>query len=96
MNGTPSYENMSLEEFIKLPYVVQIYAKDGPIFENKIKDIPFVKLERIIRGDYAIAYFDSRRIHDFLDLIGNAALEMLPESLTTLGRASLKAVTSGT
>ena len=91
MNGTPSYENMSLKEFINLPYVIQLYGKDGPIFQNTIKDIPYIKFGKTVRGDYAVVYLDSRRVNDLIAALGTAAFELFPEVLALLGRASLEA-----
>jgi len=93
MNGTPSYENMSLEEFIKQPYIIQLYSKDGPNFENRIKGFPFVKIGKKVRGDFAVFYMDSRRYADMADLLGTAYIEMYPDALTLLGRVSLEAST---
>ena len=91
MGEALSYENMSLEEFKNLPFVIQLYGKDGPIFENIIKDIPYIKLGKIVRGGYAVAYLDSRRINDLIATIGTAAFEHFPEILSLLGRPSLEA-----
>jgi len=93
MNGAPSYENMSLEEFIKQPYVVQLYSKDGYVFENKIKDIPFVKMGKKVRDGFAVFYMDIRRALDMLDVLGTAYIEMYPHAMTLLGRNSLEAST---
>ena len=91
MNGTLSYENMSLKEFMNQPYVIQLYGKDGPSFENTIKDIPYIKLGKVVRGDYATIHMDSRRVNDLITSLGTAAFELFPEILTLLGRASLEA-----
>jgi len=93
MDGTPSYENMSLEEFINQPYIVPLYSKDGPAFESRIKDIPFIKIGKIVRGDYAVIYVDSRRFYDLFEVLGSEFVEILPQALTLLGRASLEAST---
>ena len=93
MNGMPSYENMSLEEFIKLPYVVQLYSKDGPNFEDKIKDYPFIKMGKKVRGDFAVFHIDIRRVTDLLKIIGTAYIEMYPDPMTLLGKRSLDAST---
>jgi len=91
MGVTSSYENMSLEEFIKQPYVIQLHSQNGPTFEKRIKDITYLKLGKIVRGDYAIVYMDSRRANDLLADIGTASIELFPEVLTLLGKSSLEA-----
>ena len=91
MAETPSYENMSLEEFIKQPYVVQLYAKDGPSFENQIKDIPYVKMGKKVRGDFAVFHMDIRRFNDVLEILGTGYVEMFPDAMALLGRTSLEA-----
>jgi len=93
MNGTPSYADMSLEEFIKQPYIVQLYTRNDPVFENKIKDIPFVKIGKHVRGNFVVFYTDIRRALDLLDIFGTAHAEMYPDAMTLLGRASLEAST---
>jgi len=91
MNGVSANENMPLEEFIKQPYVIQLYAQNGPAFENSIKNISYLRLGQIVRGDFAIVYMDSRRANDLLADIGTASIELFPEALTLLGRSSLEA-----
>jgi len=91
MNGLPSDENISLKEFINQPHVIQVYAKDGPSFENTIKDVPYIKLGKVVRGDYAVVYLDSRRVNDLIATIGTATFELFPQILSLLGRASLEA-----
>ena len=91
MDGTPSYENMSLTEFINQPYVIQLYTHNGPAFENKIRHIPYIKLGKVVRGDYAVIYMDSRRVNDLIIDMGTASIELFPEALVPLGRASLEA-----
>jgi len=91
MDATPSYENMTLAEFIKQPYIIKLYGKDGPIFETTIKNIPYVKLGKIVRGGYAVVYLDSRRVNDLIEALGTAAFELFPEILSLLGRTSLEA-----
>ena len=92
------YEIMSdkdptLEEFIKDPYVVPIYAKHDPTVENLIKDIPYIKIGNIARGNYMVLYIDSRKFYDLLQVIGTSHVEMIPDALGLLGRASLDAAT---
>jgi len=84
---------MPLEEFIKQPYVVQLYAKDGPIFENAIKDLPFVRMGKFVRGDFAVFHMDIRRYDDVLDALGTGFIEMFPDAMALLGRPSLEAST---
>ena len=91
MSEIPSYENMSVEEFAKLPHVIQLYGKNGPIFENKIKDLPYIKLGKVVRGGYAVMYLDSRRVNDLIEALSTAAFELFPEVLSLLGRSSLEA-----
>ena len=91
MNGTPSYESMSLKDFINQPYTIQLYSKNGPAFEKRIRNIPYVKLGKVVRGDYAVVYLDSRRINDFIASIGTEFAELFPKALTLLGRSSLEA-----
>ena len=91
MNGTPSYDNMSLKEFASQPYVIKLNGKDGPIFANTIKNIPYIKLGKVVRGGYAAIYLDSRRVNDLIAALGTAAFELFPEILAPLGRVSLEA-----
>jgi len=91
MNETPSYDNMSLEEFAKQPYVIKLNGKDCVIFADTVKDIPYIKLGRIVRGGYVAVYVDSRRLKDLLAALGTATFELYPEVLAPLGRTSLEA-----
>jgi len=93
MAETSSYENMSLQEFIKQPYIVQLYAINGPNFENRIKDLPYIKMEKIVRGGFAVFHMDIRRYLDLVDILGTAYIEIFPDAMTLLGRASLEAST---
>jgi len=91
MDGTPSYENMSLEEFINQPYTIQIYTKNGTALKNLIKDIHYIRVGKVIRGGFAVVYMDSRRISNLIADIRTTSIELFPEALTLLGRASLAA-----
>jgi len=91
MNKTSSYENMPLKEFINQPYIIQLYAKSGPTFENTIKNIPYIKLGKVLHGDFAVVYMDSRMVSNLVVDIGTAAVELFPEALALLGKASLDA-----
>ena len=78
-----SYENMPLEEFIQQPYVVMQYAKYNASFANRIRNIPYIRIGKIIRGEYAIIYVDSRRIRDVLEFLGTSYIELFPLALRT-------------
>jgi len=91
MNGPTSYENMSLEEFINQPYTIQIYTKNASAFADLIKDIPYIRLGKTIRGGFAVVYMDSRRIDDLITDISTTSVELFPEVMTLLGRSSLEA-----
>jgi len=90
MNGTPFYQ-MPVEEFIKEPFVIQLYAKDGVSLENQLKGLPYVRMGKRVRGDFGVLYVDSRRIGDLIDIVGTTFVELFPEALGLLGRASLQA-----
>jgi subtilisin family serine protease len=89
----PAYEGMTLEEFVKQPYIIQFYAKTYPFFESKIRGIPFIRIGKRVRSGFAVFHLDSRRIHDLIDLIGTSYIEMYPYPMTLLGRSSLEAST---
>ena len=94
MPGPPSnahYENMPLEEFIKQPNVIPLYAKDGSVLDKVLKDIPYIRLGKIVHGDYAVFYMDSRNFFDLFQVIGTTHAEMIPEAMGLMGRASLDA-----
>ncbi|MCL1878512.1 MAG: S8 family peptidase [Defluviitaleaceae bacterium] len=82
---------MTIQEFANQPYVIQLYTKNGPAFANKVSHLPYVRVGKIVRGDYSVLYVDSRRINDLAVDLGTASAELFPKALTLLGRASLDA-----
>jgi len=91
MAAAPSYKDMSLKEFINLPNVVELYSKYSSYLVRAIKDRPFIKIGKIVRGDYAVLYIDSSRIYDLFKDIGTAQAELFPNAMGLLGMASLEA-----
>jgi len=91
MAKTPSNKSTPLEEFMRQPYVIQLYVKDGTAFGELIKDFSYIKLGKIVRGDCAVVYVDSRKANDLFRDIGTRSVELFPEALTLLGVASLEA-----
>jgi subtilisin family serine protease len=89
----PYYEKMPLSEFMNQPYVMQVYGKTYPFFEDMIKDSPFIQIGKRVRGGFAVFHVDSRRILELVELIGTTYYEMYPDPLTLLGRPSLEAST---
>jgi len=80
----PPYESeASLKEFIQQPYVIRQYTKYNASFANRIKNIPYIRIGKIIRGEYAIIYVDSRRVRDILELLGTSYIELFPLALRT-------------
>ena len=89
----PSYENMSLKEFAHQPDVIQLYAKYSINLENRIRNKPYIRIGKIVHGEFAIIYADSRRYKDLLRNLGTGYVETFPAPLGLLGRASLEAST---
>jgi len=87
----PDYENMSLEEFVSQPYIVELSARYNTRLEMIIKDRPYVRIGRILLGQLAILYIDSRRMEDLFQVMGTEYIEMFPNILGLLGRGSLEA-----
>ena len=92
MNGS-SYENNSIEEAIKQPYTIQLYTKNSPAFNSVMKDFPSIRIEKIVRGDFVVFYMDSRMLSDLLERVNTSYIEMYPDVMTLLGKASLDAST---
>ena len=91
MSAQPSYENMDLKEFINQPDVIKLFAKYSDALTNAIKDTPYIKIGKTVRGGYAVVYVDSRRFGEVIQIVGSAShTEMLPNALTLMGRASLE------
>jgi len=93
MQDEPSYEDMSLKEFIQEPNVIQMYARYNANLENQLRDKPYARIGEVVRGNYAIIYIDSRRISELQEILGTAFVESFPNALGLLGRASLEAST---
>ena len=88
----PSYESMSLKEFANQPDVIKLYAKYNNALTSAIKDAPYIRVGKVVRGEYAVLYADSRRFNEIVQIVGYASFtEMLPNPLTLMGRASLEA-----
>jgi len=91
MSETPLSERIPIEEFVKLPYVIELYAKDYPSLESRLKGIPYVRMGKRVRGDYGVLFADSRRIGDLITIVGTFIVELFPHALGLLGRTSLLA-----
>jgi len=83
--------DQTLKDFIDQPYIVQMYAKDGTALDNELKDIPYVRMGKKVRGDFAVFHLDSRRVYDFLEVVSTQYAEMFPDAMALLGRSSLDA-----
>ncbi|MDR2167193.1 MAG: S8 family peptidase [Clostridiales bacterium] len=84
---------MNFREFVSQPNIIQLYTKDGPNFEKRIRDIPYIRLGKKVRGEFAVFYIEAQRVYDLFDILGTTFIETLPDPMTLLGRTSLEAST---
>ena len=84
---------MPLKEFIQEPNVVHLFARYDINLENRIKNKPYVRIGKVVHGDYAVIYVDSRRIGELAEVLGTTFVESFPNALGLLGRTSLEAST---
>ncbi|MCL2859904.1 MAG: hypothetical protein FWF46_04970 [Oscillospiraceae bacterium] len=89
---TPNYENMTLKEFISQPQVIALSARYSTRLEMLINAIPYARIGRILLGQQAVIYIDSRKIEGLLQAMGEEGhIEMFPNIFGLLGRTSLEA-----
>ncbi|MCL2859374.1 MAG: hypothetical protein FWF46_02140 [Oscillospiraceae bacterium] len=84
---------MTLKEFASQPDVVELYSKYSATLRNIVEARDYIRIGKILYGEIAILYADSRRIDDLLQVIGAQHIEIFPIALGLLGRASLEAST---
>ena len=85
--------NTALKEFINQPGVIQLYTKYSDSLIDIIKDLPYIKVGKVVRGDFAVLYADSARLEELLKIVGPVQAELMPQAMGLLGRASLEAST---
>lgn len=85
------YENLTLEQFIKLPDVVDFYTFYNNEFIDYIKDKPYIKVGTVLQGNYVIAYAPESRIEEIAREMAQDDASIYPFLGGLLGRESLDA-----
>ena len=85
------YEGMSLEEFIRQPQVIPLHGKGILGLEALVRNTPYMRIGKQVRGEYAVLYADSTRYNDLLKVLGTSHAEMIPDAMGLLGRPALEA-----
>ncbi|MDR1065890.1 MAG: S8 family serine peptidase [Clostridiales bacterium] len=85
------YDNLSVEEFIKLPEVVPICARYSYQFENYAQEHPYVKIGSVLDGGYVVAYTTISEVENVISDMGSDMIIMIPAPLSLLDQENLDA-----
>ncbi|MCL2616954.1 MAG: S8 family serine peptidase, partial [Defluviitaleaceae bacterium] len=86
---TKRYEDMTLEEFVALPHVVDFNTSDDKEFRQYVKDRPYIKIGGWIQGGYLVAYAPADRMAQVFQELGRTFSNTYPYLLGLMDRYSL-------
>jgi hypothetical protein len=82
--STQDYSQMSLQEFINQPDIVDFHAYNYASFSKYISDKPYIKIGTILPGNTMIAYTNVKHINAVMKDFGYDYIEIAPDIYTTL------------
>ncbi|MDP4120928.1 MAG: S8 family peptidase [Bacillota bacterium] len=83
-------ESLPLEEFIKLPNVIDILVAYDDVIKDLIKQRPYIRVGKVLL-DYAVIYILKDDLQRILDETGESIVNVFPFVMTLMGQQDLQA-----